>query len=274
MYDLAFLLMDLWHRGLPGHANAVFNAYLGVTQDLDALAALPLFLSVRAAIRAKTTATAAHLQPETSAQRDLQARARDYLDLAGRLLRPSPPAIVAIGGFSGSGKSTLARALASSVGRAPGAVVLRSDEIRKRLCHVPVLTRLDPFAYTPEMSARVYEALLTGATAVVQTGQSAIVDAVFARTDDRRALERTAAWAGVPLLTLWLDAPQVVLLERVSQRGPDASDADAAVVRMQHAQGTGSVPWSVIDATGDATSVFENARACLHEQKLVLDVAA
>jgi predicted kinase len=78
----------------------------------------------------------------------------------------------------------------------------------------------------------------------------------------------------VPLLTLWLDAPQVVLLDRVSQRGPDASDADAAVVRMQHAQGTGSVPWPVIDATGDAGSVYENARTCLHEQRVVLDPAA
>ena len=30
MYDLAFLLMDLWHRALPQHANTVLNTYLGV----------------------------------------------------------------------------------------------------------------------------------------------------------------------------------------------------------------------------------------------------
>jgi aminoglycoside phosphotransferase family enzyme len=30
-YDLAFLLMDLWKRRLPQHANAVFNGYLAAT---------------------------------------------------------------------------------------------------------------------------------------------------------------------------------------------------------------------------------------------------
>ena len=55
-YDLAFLLMDLIERRLHATANIVFNRYLTETRrihDLDALAALPLFMSVRAAIRAK-----------------------------------------------------------------------------------------------------------------------------------------------------------------------------------------------------------------------------
>ena len=59
LYDLAFLLMDLVERGLGAPANVVFNRYLQVTQrteDLDALLALPFFLSMRAAIRAKVTA--------------------------------------------------------------------------------------------------------------------------------------------------------------------------------------------------------------------------
>ena len=61
-YDLAFLLMDLIERGLKPAANIVLNRYLterGRDDDLDALAALPLFLSVRAAIRAKVTAARA-----------------------------------------------------------------------------------------------------------------------------------------------------------------------------------------------------------------------
>src|SRR4029077_13722177 len=54
-YDVAFLLMDLLERGLARPANIVFNRYLAETRridDLDALAALPFFLSMRAAIRA------------------------------------------------------------------------------------------------------------------------------------------------------------------------------------------------------------------------------
>ena len=59
LYDLAFLLMDLIERGLHAAANIVLNRYLTETRrvhDLDALAALPLFMSVRAAIRAKVIA--------------------------------------------------------------------------------------------------------------------------------------------------------------------------------------------------------------------------
>ena len=37
LYDLAFLLMDLWRRRLPRHANAVWNRYLAETGDLDGL---------------------------------------------------------------------------------------------------------------------------------------------------------------------------------------------------------------------------------------------
>ena len=56
LYDLAFLLMDLGKRGLGPHANAVLNAYLDAgagTGNLVGLATLPLFLAMRATIRAK-----------------------------------------------------------------------------------------------------------------------------------------------------------------------------------------------------------------------------
>jgi|RhiMethySRZTD1v2_1073278.scaffolds.fasta_scaffold00329_12 uncharacterized protein len=266
MYDLAFLLMDLWHRGLPRHANAILNSYLAETQDLDGLAALPLFLSCRAAIRAKTTATAARLQQEPALQGRMQVRAREYLDLAIRLLRPPPPAIVAIGGLSGSGKSTVARALAPSLGAAPGAVILRSDEIRKRLCHTAPLTKLDRAGYTPEVSARVYEALAAGASVIGATGHSVIVDAVFARAEDRAAIERAARSCGLPFAALWLDAPERTLIERVTQRASDVSDADADVVRMQYAQWSGDAPWLRVDAGADEATVAARAHRRLRSQ--------
>ncbi|MET0313302.1 MAG: phosphotransferase, partial [Hansschlegelia sp.] len=51
LYDLAFLLMDLCRRGLHEHANILLNRYLDQIDDEADLAALPLFMSVRAAIR-------------------------------------------------------------------------------------------------------------------------------------------------------------------------------------------------------------------------------
>ena len=274
MYDLAFLLMDLWHRGLKPHANAVLNAYLTVTQDIEALAALPLFLSCRAAIRAKTSATAASLQSSPEGQRQLRVRAREYLDLATRVLSPPAAAIVAIGGLSGSGKSTVARALAPSFGAVPGAVVLRSDEIRKRLWGASPLTRLGPAAYTPEMSSRVYEALIDGATAIPRSGHTVIVDAVFARSEDRSALERAARAAAIPLAAVWLVAPERVLLERVAPRELDASDADVGVVRMQCAQWANDVRWPQLDAARDLETVAAAARTLLQTQIVTLSAAA
>jgi predicted kinase len=252
----------------------VLNAYLAVTQDIEALAALPLFLSCRAAIRAKTSAAAAALQSAPEKGRHLRIGARQYLDLATRLLTPPAATIVAIGGLSGSGKSTVARALAPSIGAVPGAVVQRSHQIRKRLWGASPLTRLTPAAYTPETSARVYEALTACATQIARSGHSVIVDAVFARSEDRSAIERAARAADIPCATVWLEAPESVLIDRVAHREPDASDADAGVVRMQCAQWADNVRWPKVDAGRDLDTVAADAGARLQTQIGAFSAAA
>lgn len=60
-YDLAFVLMDLWRRNLRAHANTIFNEYLARTVDLGGLPLMPLFLSCRAAVRAKMSIAAARV---------------------------------------------------------------------------------------------------------------------------------------------------------------------------------------------------------------------
>jgi len=202
LYDLAFLLMDLWRRKLPRHANAVWNRYLAETADLDGVSLLPLFLSCRAAVRAKTSATAAQLQQDVGRRSELHLQAREYLAMAEQLLHPPRPALVAVGGLSGSGKSTLALGLAPLVGAVPGAVVFRSDETRKRLCGVPLLERLGPEGYSSQMSARAYATLAEGAALTIRGGHSAIVDAVYARDADRQAIEQVAAAASVLFIGL------------------------------------------------------------------------
>src|SRR6266566_4610332 len=123
LYDLAFLLMDLVERGLASSANVVFNRYLADTmrtEDLDALAGLPLFLSMRAAIRAKVTAARIeHAAPDKTAA--IARGARAYFDFARRLIEPGAPRLAAVGGLSGTGKSALAYALAPQLAPAPGA---------------------------------------------------------------------------------------------------------------------------------------------------------
>ena len=266
LYDLAFLLMDLWRRQLPRHANEVLHRYLAETGELGGIALLPLFLSCRAAIRAKTSATAAQLQNEARRRGELQELARDYLSLAESLLHPPGPCLIAIGGGSGAGKSTLALGLAPFVGAVPGAVVLRSDEIRKQLCGVSLFERLGPEGYSAQVSDRVYTTVAERARLTVRAGHGAIADAVYLRPGDRQAITQVAADASVPFVGLWLEAPESMLIERAEQRRNDPSDADAAVVRTQRAQPTGMVGWHRLDATMPAEIVLQRALTHLREQ--------
>lgn len=248
-YDVAFLLMDMAHRGLRDLANRVFNRYLARTGDVGGLAALPLFLSLRAAIRAHVGASAADAQPAAAAAAAQRAEAGAYLDLALDLVTPlPPPRLIAVGGLSGTGKSTLAGALAPAVGRAPGAVHLRSDVLRKLMWGVDPLAPLPSAAYTPEMSRRVYEALLGQARAALAAGHSVVADAVWAGPDERAALAAVAAEAGAAFDGLWLEAPLPRLEARVTARRDDASDATAEIVRLQAGFDLGRIAWRRLDS--------------------------
>ncbi|HEU4927405.1 MAG TPA: AAA family ATPase [Vicinamibacterales bacterium] len=273
LYDLAFLLMDLWRRQLPRHANAVWNGYLAEALDLEGIALLPLFLSCRAAVRAKTSATAASLQADPLRKGELQEAARDYLAMAQRLLRPPPPCLIAIGGFSGSGKSTVAQALAPLVAAVPGAVVIRSDETRKQLCGVEPLQRLGPEGYATDVTRRVYATIAHRAAQVVAGGHAAIVDAVYARSGDRNAIERIAEAAHVPFVGVWLEAPESVLIARVGRRHLDASDADATVIRGQLTRDPGAINWHRVDASRALDDV-RTAIASMLRERLNVEVVS
>lgn len=256
LYDLAFLLMDLIERGLKAAANIVLNRYLLQTRrsgDLDALAALPLLLSLRATIRAKVSAArAAH---------DAEQSARDYFALAQSLLAPLPPKLIAVGGLSGTGKSLLARALAAELPPAPGAVWLRSDVERKALFDVAETERMPQAAYAREVTAKVYDALCDKARRVLAAGHSAVVDAVFADPAERTAIEQAAGGAGFH--GLFLSAPLATRVTRVGTRQGDASDADATIARAQERYDLGAMTWRQVDAAGTPEQTLAFAKAAL-----------
>jgi len=195
LYDLAFLLMDLEHRGLTNFSNLVLNRYLDLTREDDGLAAMPLFLSSRAAIRAHVTAAAIEPAVQSKLKPEMAAEARSYLKLAARFLRPRSRRLVAIGGLSGTGKSTLAAALAPSLG---ARIFLRSNVIRKRLFGVAPETRLPASAYTPQVSRRVYQTLRLKAANVLAAGYSVIIDAVSLKLSERQSFLMVAEAASVP----------------------------------------------------------------------------
>jgi aminoglycoside phosphotransferase family enzyme/predicted kinase len=263
LYDLAFLLMDLDIRRQRPAANVILNRYLwrsGDPLDLEGLAALPLLLGLRAAIRAMVTAQRVCLAQAGADSRDVKI-ARGYLRAALGYLAPAPARLVAVGGLSGTGKSTLAMALAPGAGPAPGAVHLRSDLERKSLFGVAETERLAPEHYTPATSAEVYDILYRKARAALAAGHAVIVDAVFAKAEERAAIEAVANDLGTPFHGLWLTAPPEHLLARVDQRTGDASDATPGVVRQQLAWQIGALspPWAEIDAGGSPAATLARA---------------
>lgn len=246
-YDLAFLLMDLDFRGRREAAVRVLSGYLDeaarrfAPELWDGLAALPLMLSVRAAVRA-----------HVSAHSGDAALGRRYLAAAMAHLSPAPPRLVAVGGLSGSGKSTAARRLAPSLGAAPGAVILRSDEIRKRQAGLAPTERAPPSAYGAAADAAVFDELFAIAGTLLRAGRAVVLDATFLRPELRAQAEAVARAAGTPFQGLWLQAPAQVLQARVASRTGDASDAGVEVLRSQLARDPGPMDWRVADAAGEA----------------------
>ncbi|WP_422035216.1 AAA family ATPase [Reyranella sp.] len=243
LYDLAFALMDLARQGLGALANRLLNEWLWRVGEVEsasheeALALLPMFLARRAAIRAYVDSAV------TAVSGADNAPARAYQKAALAFLQPAPPRLVAIGGLSGSGKTTLALKFAPEIGRTPGAVVVRTDVERKRQAGVALEERMPAGSYSPEASARIYAACLARAERVLRAGHSVVLDAVFARPEERAAAEALARTVGVPFQGIWLDVPKDVAQQRVTDRKGDASDATASVVERQFDYDLGNIGW-------------------------------
>jgi aminoglycoside phosphotransferase family enzyme/predicted kinase len=263
LYDLAFLLMDLEHRRLAHLANRVLNRYLDHTGEDDGLMALPLFLSLRAGIRAHVTATALEQAGSPDRAAEMAAEALGYLDLAHRFLEPQPCRLVAVGGLSGSGKSTLAAGLAPELGLRPGARVLRSDVTRKLLLGVMPETRLPAAAYTPDVTRRVYDTLRQAAATALAAGCSVIIDAASLLPAERRSFAEAARNAGVPFSGLWLEAGAEAMAGRIRDRRGDASDATPEILVRQLAHDPGEIDWARIDCSGGPDQCLAAARRAL-----------
>lgn len=236
-YDLAFLLMDLDQRWGRAAANRVLNRYVARTGDAGLVRGLPFWLSLRALIRAHVVARLD--QPDSP-----------LLHQAMRYLAPPPPRLVAIGGLQGSGKSTLARALAPDLGAAPGALVLRSDELRKRRAGVPPETPLRPAAYSRAESDAVFATMRTMAAEALAAGHAVIADAVFLRQAERDAI----AVLHPGFQGIWLEAPLDILRARIAARTGDASDATPAVLEAAAAIDAGKINWCRLEASGSLLS--------------------
>jgi uncharacterized protein len=243
LHDLATVLADLIVHGSCDAAAGLANRYFDIApQGATGWALLPLF-------------TALHL-----------AEAGQAL-VSDAALAPVPPRLLVVGGLSGTGKSTLSRILASRIGRVPGARVLRSDVIRKRLFGLGPEEPLAPGHYDKASDQDSYATMFESAYDHLGCGNAVVLDAVFLRRSERDVAEALADRARVPFTGLWLEAPEPDRLARVSARLADASDASEAVVREQSRRSVGEIHWHRIRTNRPLPLIVAAARAALDRRR-------
>lgn len=254
LYDLAFPVMDLVHHGRSDFANTLLNRYLARTCDYAGLAVFDLYLSLRAAVRALAASISGD-EDETCA----------YFATAERLSEQrKTPYLAAIGGRSGSGKSTIAANVASKLGGAPGAIVIRSDVLRKTILGVKPEHPLTETSYRSKVTEDVYHRMRQIASIIIHAGYSCILDATWLDPEERRHIDQLALDLGLEHVKIWLDAPSEVLHARIAARGLDASDATSSVLDAQLQIETPS-DWTSIDASGTLASTQSDVLGAILE---------
>ena len=248
LYDLAFLIADLWHRGHGTAANAVMNRYLGLAGSYEAAILIPLYASLRCGIRALAEAMSHHAE-----------EAKAYLISAQCFLAEADRITILIAGRSGTGKSTLAAEIAADFAPPPGAVHLRSDILRKRMNVMWPEQSLGKTAYTPWARDDLYKRYL-GIAASLSGRVPLILDIALASSPGVPEIEKLAT------SKLWLTAPDIVLAGRLDLRQADASDADKVVMATQRSQPPGD-GWTLIDASGSSRETAAIARGFLADTR-------
>ena len=157
----------------------------------------------------------------------------------------------------------MAREIAALLAPLPGAVLLRSDVIRKNVFGVEPLAALPQSAYNPEANTRVYQALLEHSRKILGQGFSVVIDAAFLTEPERNQLSRAAGPLDADFRSVFLTAKLDIRLNRIRLRKNDASDATPQIAAGQDDYDLGQVNWPAIDASGSPQQTLERAKPVL-----------
>lgn len=277
--DVAFLAMDLEHRGRADLACELWTAYQEAAKDRFPPSLVHHYTALRATIRAEVAyLRAAQIgvgaaaggagvadDPGGSAAAGAIADAVAHLELAVTHLRSGRVVLGVVQGLPGTGKSTLARHVADRLGWP----TVRSDDVRAELYGTgrrpPGAVAFGGDGYDATATEHTYTTLLERAASMLVHGQSVLLDATFADRRWQRAAEALAADTSSDLAVLRCTAPADVAERRLWDRARrpsrfDLSDADVDVARAMAAV---AERWPVaIDVRTDRPSADVTADAC------------
>ena len=260
--EVAFLCMDLAERGRADFANRLVNRYFEISGDYAGLRCLPFYQVYRALVRAKVASLRAAQEAGQDARRQFEVRAQ-YLDFAERAILPRSRQLLLMHGVSGSGKTWVSQAVLERL----GALRLRSDVERKRLCSLPALARSASAVagglYDDATTRATYRRLAESAREVLAAGFPVLIDAACLQRWQRDIFRDLAMQLDVPWRIISCRADDATLRHRIvarEQSGDDASEADLAILDDQLLH---SDPLSA--AEQGAAIVFDSDRDSLAE---------
>ncbi|MGZ4212888.1 MAG: bifunctional aminoglycoside phosphotransferase/ATP-binding protein [Actinomycetota bacterium] len=257
--DVTFLAMDLERLGRTTEATVLVDAFRRFSNDDYPESLAHHYIAFRAAIRAKVACLRARGGDDVAA-------AREAVHLAGIGLLHAHRARVTLtllGGLPGTGKSTLA----DHVSAETGAVVLRSDEIRKELwglghdVHATAPYRAG--IYAPDTTRAVYREMLQRADTLLGLGQSVVCDASWSDAAARDHAAVVARRRFSDIVELRCDAPAEVAFLRIENRNHGPSDADRAVATEMAAHFDAWPHATVIDTDAGITNSLLAALAAI-----------
>ncbi|MGI2903642.1 AAA family ATPase [Tolypothrix sp. VBCCA 56010] len=230
MFDIAYAVMNLEAEQRQDLSNAYLNTYLEQTGDWEGLQVLPIYLNRQAYVRAKVTS---FLLDDPSVPADVKEEAAktaaEYYKLAWNYTKPKQGKLILMSGLSGSGKSTVAKLLSREL----GAILIRSDAVRKHLAGIPLLERGGDDLYTPEMTEKTYARLLSLGIILANQGYTVILDAKYDKQKLRKEAIAQANKHQLPLQIIQCTAPIEVLEQRLRDRTGDIADATVDLLQSQ-----------------------------------------
>jgi aminoglycoside phosphotransferase family enzyme/predicted kinase len=223
--DTAFLVMDLVATGRSDLAALFLNRYLECCGDYAGVAQLDLYFVYRSMVRAKVAVICSQECELQNERLKNLVEAGRYCRIALRQTRKPAPLLVIMSGLSGSGKTWVSGQL---MARLP-AIRIRSNIERKRLFRLPeVASSASGIAagiYSPGSSHDVYQHLFRTALSLLQTRHNVILDASFLLREHRDAALELADRSNYAAVIVDVRAPQLLMRERIQERGAMAADA-------------------------------------------------
>lgn len=231
MSEIAFLTMDLDHRGASRLSNIALNEYLENSGDYAGLELLRFYQVYRAMVRAKVSSLRLAQELSEAERHEVLEQYQGFVSLAEYYTRLDQPALIVMHGFSGAGKTVVSSKLAPAL----GAIRLRSDVERKRLNDLSAdsdaSAAIAAGIYSREMTDLTYRHLAALAAKLLKCGFVVIIDATFLKKAQRDLFAGlTPQW-----LILDIAADEADLRQNIIQRQAqgDASDANLDVLEHQ-----------------------------------------